>query len=52
MVGHWPSSLQSMGCMVSLCEMEPFSVMLAQVGLAECDQLGKNLLKYSAVAAS
>jgi len=31
-------------------EMEPFSAMLAQDGLAECDQPGKNLLKYSAVA--
>ena len=31
-------------------EIEPFSATLAQDGLAECDQLRKNPLKYSAVA--
>ena len=31
-------------------EIEPFSATLAQDGLAECDQPGKNPLKYSAVA--
>ena len=31
-------------------EIEPFSDTLAQDGLAECDQPGKNPLKYSAVA--
>jgi len=31
-------------------EIEPFSATLAQDGLAECDQSGKNPLKYSAVA--
>jgi len=31
-------------------EIEPFSSTLAQGGLAECDQPGKNPLKYSAVA--
>ena len=30
--------------------IEPFSATLAQEGLAECDQPGKNPLKYSAVA--
>ena len=30
--------------------IEPFSATLAQDGLAEYDQPGKNLLKYSAVA--
>jgi len=30
-------------------EIQPFSATLAQDGLAECDQTGKNLLKYSAV---
>jgi len=31
-------------------EIEPFSAALAQDGLAEHDQSGKNPLKYSAVA--
>jgi len=31
-------------------KIEPFSVTLAQDGLAECDQPGKNPFKYSAVA--
>jgi len=30
--------------------IEPFSATLAQDGLAECDQPGKNPLKYSAMA--
>jgi len=50
MDGHWPSSSLSTGCMVSLGGKEPFSVTLAQDGLAACDQPGKNPLKYSAVA--
>ena len=31
-------------------EIEPFSATLAQDGLAECDQPGKNLLEYTAMA--
>jgi len=34
---------------VSLRGIEPFSALLAQDGLAECDQPGKNPLEYSAV---
>jgi len=34
----------------SMGVIEPFSASLAQDGLAECDQPGKNPLKYSAVA--
>jgi len=44
----WPSSSKSTGCVAPLKEIELFSVMLAQDGLAECDQPGKNPLKYSA----
>ena len=52
MVGHWPSSSLSTGCMVSMGGKESFSVTQAQDGLAECDQPGENPLKYSAVAGS
>jgi len=51
MVELQPSSSLSTGCVVSLRgHIEPFSATLAQDGLAECDQPGKNHLKYTAVA--
>jgi len=51
LVGLRPSSSVSAGRVVPLREgFEPLSATLAQDGLAECDQPGKNPLKYSAMA--
>jgi len=50
MVGLRPSSSLSTGCVAPLRGDEPFFATLAQNVLAECDQSGKNLLKYSAMA--
>ena len=50
MVGLQPLFSLFTGRMVPLRGIEPFSATLAQVGLAECDQPGKNPLKYSAMA--
>ena len=36
--------------LILIVEIEPFSATLAQNGLAEYDQSGKNPLKYSAMA--
>ena len=48
MAGLWPSCSMSTGCVVPLRGIEPFSATLAQDRLVECDQPGKNPLKYSA----
>jgi len=50
MVGLQPLFSLFTGRMVPLRGIEPFSATLAQVGLAECDQPGKNPLRYSAMA--
>ena len=50
MVGLQPSSSMSTSCGVLLKGDEPFFATLAQDGLSECDQPGKNPLKYPAIA--
>jgi len=49
LVGIQLSSSMSTGCVVPL-RFEPFSATLAQDGLEERDQPGKNPLKYSTMA--
>ena len=50
MVGLQPSSSMSTSCGVPLKGDELFFATLAQNGLSECDQPGKNPLKYPAIA--